>query len=520
MTLGKAPAPALPYDLTDNLHAYLTERERAADLWPGVGRGFKVADYVSRYDIIYERPAAHWTDGLYLGSGVVGGVVTGTAAGRFHFGLDHARVWWTDAESRPLGRGYAADLILDYAGAKGFHQRLSLGDGTLLTRHGGLDIRAWVDRETHVAVVEMRSRAARKVRLTLTRSELPLIAAGLPSILNGSWVRVAPPKQVDELKELLRDSPRAEIRAQGHILICRGPNMSVLSTLGAGAPLDVRACEGRLTAEIDLKPGRAFRVFVAIAAGKDEESLRREADLALQRTRRRSHARTRAGPGPRSGSAPSRNCPMRCRRNIYYQGLYQMACSFAGEPRAGILRSHAAHRPPNLAGLPRHRRADGVAHMGRVGLEPPDADGAAVEDVRRVLARTGGAHAVAGAKSTHWFQPMDGGGHAALAPGLRGSYPFGSPAWHVLDYWHDYLYSGDRAFLRRVAYPILRACAEALRNTMTLRDGVYHCLESGSAEQYNTPPPTTSTTASASRRACAPWSRPPRRWGSTPKSAD
>lgn len=485
VTLGKAPAPALPYDLTDDLHAYLTERERAADVWPGVGRGFKVADYVGRYDIIYERPAAHWTDGLYLGSGIVGGVVTGTAAGRFHFGLDHAGVWWTDPEGRPLGRGYAADLVIDYDGAKGFHQRLSIGDGTLLTYHGDVDIRTWVDRETHVAIVEMRSRAARKVRVTLTRSELPLIAAGLPSILNGSWVRVAPPKQVDQLKELLRDAPRAEVRTQGNILICRGPNMSVLSTLNAGGPMDIRTSAGRLTAEVDLKPGRAFRVLVAVAAGKDEEALRREADAALQRTRDRSHAdhaRAWAAFWQRSFA----QLPDALQENIYYQGLYQMACSFAGD------------RAPGFFGL-----TQPIDHRTWLDCHVTDAQtelltwGALASNHLTLTApllktyaecwREQGEHTpVAGAKSTHWFQPMDGGGHAALAPGLRGSYPFGSPAWHVLDYWHDYLYSGDRAFLRRVAYPILRACAEALRGTMTLRDGVYHCLESGSAEQYNT----------------------------------
>jgi hypothetical protein len=484
--LGDAPLPALPYDLPRRMHDYLDRRERAADLWPGVRRDIDVPAYLRRYDILYERPAAHWTDGLYLGSGIVGGVITGAAAGRFHFGLDHAGVWWTTPEGRPLGRGYAADLHIDYAGAKSFRQRLSIGDGTVHTRHGGLEIRTWVDRETHVAVIELRSRAARDVRVALSRSELPLIVEGLPSILNGSWVRVATPQQVEQLKETLRSAPHAEILAQGDSLLCRGPNMSVLSTLRADVPLCVEAGDRRLSAKLRLPAGRAVRLLVAVAAGADEAALRAETARALERTLPRSHEdHARAWRAFWQRSFVRLGDPLQ--ENIYYQGLYQMACSFAGDRAPGFfgLTQPVDHRTwldCHVTDAQTELLTWGALTSNHLALTAPLLKSYA-ECWREQAEHT----PVPGAKCTHWFQPMEGGGHAALAPGLRGSYPFGSPAWHVLDYWHDYLYSGDRAFLRRVAYPILRACAEAIRSTMTLRDGVYHCLESASAEQYDTP---------------------------------
>ncbi len=483
--LGRAPAPAAPYDPPSALHERLDARERAADLWPGVRRGFDVSAWLRRYDILYERPAAHWTDGLYLGSGILGGSVTGSSDGRFHLGLDHAGIWWATPEGRPLGRGYAADLCLEYAPSGAFRQRLSIGNGTLRTRHGALGILTWFDRKTHAAVLELRARRPAVVRLTLSRRALPLTARGRPSLLNGSWARVTSGREIAALKRLLRAAPRAEIVAAEGALVCRGPNLSVLSFLRVAPEARLESVGGRLTAELRVKPGRVARLAVTAAVGREESALRAEAARAADEALRRSHA-DHAADWRAFWQRSFLRLSDPVQENLYYQGLYQMACSFAGDRAPGFfgLTQPVDHRTwldCHVTDAQTEMLTWGAYASNHLALTAPLLAGY-LECWKEHAEHT----PAPGAKSTHWFQPMEGGGHASLAPGPRDEYPFGSPAWHALDYWHDYLYSGDRDFLRRAAYPVLRACAEALRRTMTPRGGLLHCLDSASAEQADT----------------------------------
>src|SRR5206468_1501638 len=56
-----------------------------------------------------------------------------------------------------------------------------------------------------------------------------------------------------------------------------------------------------------------------------------------------------------------------------------------------------------------------------------------------------------------------------------------------MNFWSDYLYSGDREFLKEVAYPLLRMVTDYFEADLVREsDGRYHCIRSGSPEQSNT----------------------------------
>jgi Glycosyl hydrolase family 95 catalytic domain len=56
-----------------------------------------------------------------------------------------------------------------------------------------------------------------------------------------------------------------------------------------------------------------------------------------------------------------------------------------------------------------------------------------------------------------------------------------------MNFWWDYLYSGDVEFLREVTYPLLRMVADYFVSDLVLEaDQRYHCVKSGSPEQSNT----------------------------------
>ncbi|MCX6622573.1 MAG: hypothetical protein NTY38_16190, partial [Acidobacteria bacterium] len=63
----------------------------------------------------------------------------------------------------------------------------------------------------------------------------------------------------------------------------------------------------------------------------------------------------------------------------------------------------------------------------------------------------------------------------------------GTSAWYTMNFWWDYLYSGDREFLRDVTYPMMRMVADYYTSAILKgADGRYHATESGSPEQLET----------------------------------
>jgi hypothetical protein len=63
----------------------------------------------------------------------------------------------------------------------------------------------------------------------------------------------------------------------------------------------------------------------------------------------------------------------------------------------------------------------------------------------------------------------------------------GATSWFAMNFWWDYLYSGDREFLREVTYPILRMAADFFTGYLVKEaDGRYHLVNSNSPEQDST----------------------------------
>ncbi len=484
---GKGPAGALPHSPEKDLDSYLSHRERAIGRWPGVEQGFRVSAYLRKHDILFEKPARHWTEGLYLGNGILGGVVTGGPKGRLSLGLDRADIWLATEREHPLGRGYACDLHLDCGAFRRFAQRLSLGRGVVTTTQDDLTIVAYIDREHSVAVIELCARSPRKIGITLTRRELPLLSESVVSLWNGSWARIATRGDVARYRAELRKCPRAPMIVQGANLTCLAPNLSVTGTLAGDLRVEEGAARNAVRGTLRLLPGKTARLTVAVSVaspGEEAASLRRNSRnvrRALHSTLER-HTKRWEEFWQRSFL----QMPDPLQENLYYQGLYHMACSFAGNSAPGFFGltqpiDHRTWLDCHVTDAQTEMLTWGAYASNHLALTAPLLSTYA-ECWKEHAEHTAGA----GAKAPHWFVPIEGGGHAMLAPPFVHPYPFGSTAWHVLDFWWDYLYSGDKRFLARVAYPILRSAAEAIAATMTLRGGVYHCLHSGSPEQEKT----------------------------------
>ncbi len=84
----------------------------------------------------------------------------------------------------------------------------------------------------------------------------------------------------------------------------------------------------------------------------------------------------------------------------------------------------------------------------------------------------------------HFFQPEWAGGLDYVTGSNTHK---GATSWFVMNFWWDYLYSGDRVFLREVTYPLLRMAADFFTGYLVKEsDGRYHLVDSNSPEQDGT----------------------------------
>lgn len=484
----KPASGALPLRYVDDLYSYIENREIKCVGWPGVDESFKVANYLKKHDIIYEKPASHWTEGLYLGNGILGGIVTGDPAGEFNIGLDHADIWFATEKEHPLGRGYASDIKVKYrVGKNHFNQRLSLGNASVITDHDDLQILTYVDKNLPVAVLELKSSSSKEVSLNLERRVLPLIKDNYASLWNDSWVRVVTEDDLKQYQTALSKSSYAKIFTRKNSLICAAPNISVISTMYSDANIQTQMNSDSMTMDFvcNKKP---VNIFVAVSLsepGMEEDAIKTNNKniKKVLSSGYSAHQKSWEDFWQRSFIQMEEDT---IKENLYYQGIYHMACSFSGNTSVSFfgLTQPIDHRTWNdghTSDAQTEMLTWGSYTSNHLALTAP-----LLHFYARCWQESAEHTPFPGGKVPHCFASLEGGGHALLAITKgKETYPFGSTAWHVLDFWWDFLYSGDKTYLRKIAYPIMRSAAEAIIKTMEYENGTYHCRNSASPEQNN-----------------------------------
>jgi hypothetical protein len=462
-----------------------------------------MARYLAQHRIIYEQPAGFWGEGLILGNGAAGALVTGERNKSQTIYLDRCDLWGAMPDGRAMGRVYGGRLDLRFtADGSEYLQELLLHDAEVLTRDGRLTTAARVCATGDLVQVEITWNGTEPldIECELSRPDIPMpmddksysySMGAAASRLNGIWNRTG--EVSEELRNLVRNAPHTEVRAwvqDG----CAGvthtlPNMQYAMCVGlsgvAAAWKD--ASEDRLArvrATVRIPPGRNVHLLVALTSdrvGPDPDA--RAVSMAAQ-----------ALPSPERLRADHRDwwraywersfveLPDKLIENHWYFEAYHQACfsrdlvatSFFGlwhplDWRSWLDSYTADVEPPMLFWGPiaiNHLELLLASHntYGRLLVEYLE-------------------HSAQGAMVPQHGFPDYGGGHTSFGV----THQKGPTGWMTQNFYWDYEYTGDTELLTNVTYPLLAGCADYyLYNLKLEADGKYHCGESESPEQDNT----------------------------------
>lgn len=480
---SEAP-PALPLRmdrLNRGLLARLEKREAPATLDQDPG----ITSYLAQHDIVYQSPAPSWVEGLPLGNGDVGALVSGRQGSEMVVHLDKTDIWYAAPDGTALGRSYAGTLRLRYKTAGAFAQRLSLAGAEVQTRDGALQATARVDANRNRFEMDVD---AREFEIVLERAPVTLWVNRRGGYTNaerlfGSWAKVMSQERLAQLRAEAALAPATRVVWGREANTCwftnTAPNLSYSIALSVdGGRVEWtetgNGCVGRVTSN---------------------GPVRIQAGLATSREARDPISRARAQLGPaargehldwwrRFWSRSWIELPDKLEENLWYMGVYQQAACSRSEQAVSFfgLWHPLEHRTwfdayvsdaqvPMIWWLcfstnhlellyPSHRT------FARYAAE---------------FARYTGHH---GMVVPHFFHPEWAGGLEYVAGENTHK---GATSWFVMNFWWDYLYSGDREFLREVTYPLLRLSADFFTGYLVKEsDGRYHLLDSNSPEQDDT----------------------------------
>ncbi len=472
--------PVLPLRmdrLNRSLLKRLITREAAAE--PPAVAGLPA--YLAQHDVIYRHPSDSWVDGLPLGNGDVGALVSGTEGREQVFHLDKTDIWYAAPDGTGLGRSYAGTIRVRYRGGAGpFEQRLSLARAEVDTKDGAFQSAARVHALRNVVEAEVKASDA---EIEVERSPVTLWVnrrSGYKNaeMLFGSWATGTTRAQLAALREEAARAPHTTVEWGQAGDTCwflnSAPNMRyAVAVRITGAPV---VWKGRTAAVRG-----PFRMRAAVATSRDSDDPVAAARALLGNDApRAAHLEWWS----RFWSRSWIDLPDKFEENLWYIGLYQQAACSRSDQAVSFF---GLWHPLDYRTWYDAYVADAQVPMiwwqtfGSNHLEllyPSHRTfGRAVSDFVR---RTPGEGMVV----PHFFLPEWAGGNDFFI----GKNPHkGSVPWYALNFWWDYLYSGDRDFLREVTYPILRMGVDWLVADLVKEgDGKYHCVGSGSPEQNNT----------------------------------
>ncbi len=480
------------------LRAHLDRRENVppaaglADFVPAMG------PYLHQHRIIYRKPAAHWSDGLPLGNGTVGATVTGERGRSQTLFLDRADLWAASPEGRPYGRFHAGrlELTFDTPARAPYLQELRLAEAEVFTRDGALVTTARVNAARDVVELRVRWEGPQPlpVRVRLVRPAMPIPERDLDSLQksNGSWQTVQTPEEMARARTVAAAAPhtRPAVARQGAIAVLTHPLPNMTHAMAAqvgGADAvwrDVSAPRlAAAEAELSLASGREAVIRVAVTSDRDGGEPGETALAVLAR---------RDPPGSDAHADWWRRYWDRCFvefpdkliENLWYFGAYHQAAFSRSLDATGFFGlwhplDHRTWRDLHVADAQTSLLWYAPFAINHLELLLPSHHTFATL-LPRFLAHNPGA----GALVPHMFAPEWAGGRATF--GKANPYK-GSVAWLAQNFWWDWLYTRDRAFLADVGYPVIAALADFhAADLVRGGDGRLHCLNSGSPEQNNT----------------------------------
>jgi len=450
-----------------------------------------MAGYLHQHRIIYERPAGHWSEGLVLGNGRMGVVVTGERGAVQRFSLDHCDLWATTPAGRPIGRVYAGEFELRFDGLGGegaFLQELSLYTAAVTTRDGDFESIARVNANHDVLEIGMRWGGADplSVTATLTRPGIPMLEGNpeLAAMCNGSWVATRSEEEVEQAWRKVESAPRTQPAAEGNVIEHRLPNMAY--AIGAqvmDAEVEWREAPdehgARTEATLTIAPGGHVRLLVAVASDREAEQPRERVEELLA-ANLSGHAEWWQAFWERSFV----ELPDKLMENLWYFGAYHQAAFSRGLQAPGFF---ALWHPLDYRTWDDAYVADAQTALmwwAPFGTNHLELLLPSHHTFGSMLAEFLEHNPGEGALVPHHFFPEWAGGHRSF--GKPNPYK-GSIGWFALNFWWDYVHTGDRAFLSAVAYPMIAACADFHSHDLVLEaDGRYHCVDSGAPEQVDT----------------------------------
>ncbi len=466
---------SLPFRL-DRLNRKLLDRLAARESSARPDQPADVISYLAQHDVVYHHPATSWVEGLPIGNGDAGALVTGTEGREQVFHLDKTDIWLASEAGDALGRSYAGALRLRYKSSGGFFQRLSLGRAEVETRDGDFHSVTRVNAARNRLEVEFTGSVA---ELDLERDPVILLAnASKAARLSGSWHGSA--EELVKIREEAALAPRTRV-AWGQAgdlawFVHTMPNLRVAVVVRVfGAKVAWKEGRGRLLS----KGGRAT-VVAAIATSRETDDPLGAAKKLASHPEPELHRSWWRSFWQRSWI----DIPDKLEENLWYLGIYNQACVSRSDQAVSFFglwhpMDHRTWMDAYVADAqipmmwwstfasnhlellyPSHRT------FGRIAME--------------LLRHTGGP----GLRVPQPFVPEWAGGQRYFK--VDGKSKCNTP-WYALNFWWDYLYSGDLDFLREVTYPMMRMIADRSLTMMVKEgDGRYHILESHSPEQDDT----------------------------------
>ncbi|MDZ4801977.1 MAG: DUF5703 domain-containing protein [Bryobacteraceae bacterium] len=479
-----AAVVALPFRM-DRLDRSLLTRLESREREAVSSFDIPVESYLSQHDVVYRQPSPGWDEGLPLGNGDVGALVSGTKGEQIFF-LDKTDIWMATEEGQALGRSYAGSLRIRYKPnglqQKSFLQRLSLARAEVETRDGSFRSIARVNALRNQFEVEVHDT---DVEISLERTPVTLWTDKAGSYKNasrlyGSW-SVGLKDEV--LRKMAADAERAP---HTRVEWGRGSDgcwfLHTIPNLRYGVVLQVENAQVQWTGTDETCTARLRRtgegpivVRTAIATGRESADPLSHA-RQIQRVDRDRHIAWWRRFWRRSWI----DIPDKLEENLWYLGVYQQAaCSRSDQAVSFFGLWHPLE----------HRTwYDAYAHDAQVQMMWWLPFATNHLELLYPSHRTFGGWTVEMAEHT----PSSGMVVTGLVPEWAGGHgwftgvnPYkGTSAWYTMNFWWDYLYSGDRDFLREVTYPMMRMVADYYVEVLSKgADGRYHSTDSGSPEQ-------------------------------------
>ena len=499
ITPGDAPVPyAYPVRL-DQLDGIMEERminSESTHTMEGLIDTPDMEQYVRQHNIFYEKPAEHWSQGLFYGNGSVGAVSQGVSGESQTYFLDDCSLWGTTKNGTPFGRFYAGDFCIRYNTDAVFSQTLDLYHGKLITHDGDLLITSYADANEDVFVFEVENSGNKSIEIDAHFQKTAIVVgdverAPLLARACGSWRATTGEEEFNKNIEYINSLERSDLSVTENSVINEMPNMKVAVTLHSpqAIKVEVEGHSASLSSTIPLGPGETVSVFVAIATITDETT---SIENALS-SNRESIDRVLGNDAEHNlwwedlWNKSFIEVPDKMIENLWYHGVYHQAVISRSKTAVSFM---GLYHPIDHRTWQDAYTTDAQTEM--VFYAPYTTNhleqlypmlNTYAKIVCEMLIHTPSEGAcVTQQVFPAWAGLADGFAYNAQHD-INVSFK-GSTAWNAIMFWRYYTLTMDKKHLAGVVYPVLAASADYCFASLHLRsDGKYSIKDSACPEQ-------------------------------------